>query len=150
MSFKEIKEEIKKAMIAKDTVRLLTLRGLSAAITSEYVVKGTKKEEEITNDDVIAIVKRLVKQRKDSIEQFLKGNREDLADNERAEMKILEAYLPQVMSREEIKKVAEKKKAELGLTDKSKLGQFVGVLMKEFKGQADGADVKAVAEEILG
>lgn len=150
MSFKEIKEEIKKAMIAKDTVRLLTLRGLSAAITSEYVVKGTKKEEEITNDDVIAIVKRLVKQRKDSIEQFLKGNREDLANNEKAELKVLEAYLPQVMSREEIKKVAEKKKAELGLTDKSKLGQFVGILMKEFKGQADGADVKAVAEEILG
>ncbi|MEI8339449.1 MAG: GatB/YqeY domain-containing protein [bacterium] len=145
----QIKDEIKQAMIAKDQVKLLTLRGLSAAVTTEYVLKGTKKEEEITEEDIIAIIKRLVKQRKDAIDQYTKGGRPELAENETAEMKILEAYLPQTMSREEIKKIAEAKKAELGVTDKSKIGVFVGALMKELKGKADGADVKAVAEELL-
>jgi hypothetical protein len=145
----QIKDEIKQAMIAKDQVKLLTLRGLSAAVTTEYVLKGTKKEEEITDEDIIAIIKRLVKQRKDAIEQYTKGGRPELAENETAEMKVLEAYLPQTMSREEIKKIAEAKKAELGVTDKSKIGVFVGALMKELKGKADGADVKAVAEELL-
>ena len=89
------------------------------------------------------------KQRKDSIEQFTAGGRQDLVDSEAAELSVLEKYLPQMMSRDEIKKVAEAKKAELGITDKTKLGQFVGALMKELKGKADGADVKAVAESMF-
>lgn len=145
----KIKDEIKQAMIAKDQVRLLTLRGLSAAVTSEYVVKGTKKEEEVTDEDIIVIIKRLVKQRKDAIEQYTAGGRPELAENEAAELKVLEAYLPQTMSREEIKKIAEAKKTEMGITDKSKIGMFVGALMKDLKGKADGADVKAVVDELL-
>jgi len=145
----KIKDEIKDAMIKKDTVRLMTLRNLADAVTKEYVVKGIKKDEEVTEEDVITIIKRLVKQRKDSIDQFTKGGRPELAETEMAEMKVLETYLPQVMSREEIRKVAEAKKAELGVVDKSKIGVFVGALMKDLKGKADGADVKAVAEELL-
>jgi uncharacterized protein YqeY len=145
----KIKDEIKDAMIKKDEVRLLTLRGLSATVANDFVNKGIKKDEEITDEDVIGIIKRLVKQRKDAIEQFTKGGRADLAQNETAEMKVLEAYLPAVMSREEIKKIAEAKKAEMGFTDKSKLGQFVGMLMKELKGKADGVDVKAVVDEMF-
>lgn len=145
----KIKDEIKDAMIKKDTVRLMTLRNLVDAVSKEYVVKGIKKDEEVTEEDVIVLVKRLVKQRKDAIDQFIAGGRPELAENETAEMKILETYLPQVMSREEIKKIAEVKKAELGITDKSKIGVFVGALMKELKGKADGADVKAVADELL-
>ncbi|MEI6420284.1 MAG: GatB/YqeY domain-containing protein [bacterium] len=145
----KIKDEIKDAMIKKDTVRLMTLRNLADAVTKEYVVKGIKKDEEVTEEDVVTIIKRLVKQRKDSIEQFTNGGRPELAESEMAEMKVLEAYLPQVMSREEIRKVAEAKKAELGVVDKSKIGVFVGALMKDLKGKADGADVKAVAEELL-
>jgi len=145
----KIKDEIKDAMIKKDTVRLMTLRNLTDAVSKEYVVKGIKKDEEVTDEDVIAIVKRLVKQRKDSIEQFNKGGRPELAADEEAELKVLEAYLPQTMSIEDITKIAEAKKAELGITDKSKIGVFVGALMKDLKGKADGADVKAVAEKLL-
>ncbi|MEI7480460.1 MAG: GatB/YqeY domain-containing protein [bacterium] len=145
----KIKDEIKGAMIKKDTVRLMTLRNLTDSVSKEYVVKGIKKDEEVTDEDVIAIVKRLVKQRKDSIEQFNKGGRPELAADEEAELKVLEAYLPQTMSIEEITKIAEAKKAELGITDKSKIGVFVGALMKDLKGKADGSDVKAVAEKLL-
>lgn len=144
-----IKEEIKKAMLAKDTVRLETMRSVSAAFTNELVAKKRTPQEKLADDDALAVIKRLAKQRKDSIEQFEKGGRQDLADKEKQELGILEAFLPAMMSKEEIRKVAEAKKAELGIADKSKLGQLVGAVMKELKGKADGNDVKEVADEML-
>ncbi len=144
-----IKEEIKKAMLARDTVRLNTLRGLSAAFTNELVAKGMKPQDELSDDDCLTVIRRLVKQRKDSIEQFKAGNRQDLVDSESAELAILETFLPQMMSEEEIRKVAEAKKVELGIADKSKLGMFVGAIMKDLKGKADGVIVKKVAEELF-
>ena len=144
-----IKEEIKKAMLARDTVRLNTLRGLSAGFTNELVAKGHKPQDELADEDCLAVIRRLTKQRKESIEQFKAGNRQDLVDSETAELAILETFLPQMMSKEEILKIAEAKKLELGITDKAKLGLFVGTLMKELKGKADGADVKAVAESLF-
>lgn len=144
-----IKEEIKKAMLARDTVRLTVMRGVQAAFTNELVAKGVKPQEAISDADAMAVIKRLVKQRKDSIEQFEKGGRKDLVENEQAELKILEAFLPQAMSQEEIKKIALAKKTEMKVTDKSKLGQLIGAVMKETKGQADGVDVKAVVESLF-
>ena len=143
-----IRDGVKQAMIAKDTVRLTVLRGLISAFMTEAMGKN-KDQEALTDEEVLAVIKRAVKQRKDSIDQFTKGNRMDLVANESAELKILETFLPQTMSKEEIKKVAEAKKAELGITDKSGLGKFVGVLMKELKGQADGNDVKEVVESLF-
>jgi uncharacterized protein YqeY len=137
-------------MLTKDAVRLSVVRGLVAAFTNELVAKGRKPTGELSDDEALAVIRRGVKQRKDSIEQFEKGGRKDLVDAEKSELAVLETYLPQMMSRDEIRKIAEVKKAELGLTDKAKLGQFVGFLMKELKGKADGADVKAVAEELFG
>ncbi len=78
-----------------------------------------------------------------------KGGRPELAESEKAEMAILETYLPQMMSREDVMKVAVAKKAELGVTDKSGAGKFMGALMKEFKGQTDGDTVKSVVDELL-
>lgn len=146
---KNIHSKIKDAMIAKDAVRLTVLRGLISAFTNELVAKGKKPQDELTDDEVLAVIKRGVKQRKDSIEQFTKGNRMDLVTSEEAELKILDTFLPKMMSREEIKKVAEAKKAELGVTDKAGMGKFMGALMKEFKGMADGNDVKEVVEEMF-
>jgi hypothetical protein len=144
-----IREEIKKAMLAKDAVRLGTMRGLIAAFTNELVTKRRKPNEELNDDEVLDVIRKGVKQRKDSIEQFRKGGREDLASSEEAEMKILETYLPQLMSKDEIMKVAMAKKEELGVTDKSKMGMFMGAVMKELKGRADGGDVKAVIESLF-
>lgn len=144
-----IKSQIKEAMLARDTLRLSVVRGLVAAFTNELVAKNRKPTEELSDEEVLTVIRRAVKQRKDSIEQFKAGGRQDLVDSETAELALLEKYLPQMMSRAEIKKIAETKKAELGFADKAKLGQFVGMLMKELKGKADGGDVKSVAEELL-
>lgn len=143
-----IRDDVKQAMIAKDSVRLTVLRGLISSFMTEAMGKN-KDQEALTDEEVLAVIKRAVKQRKDSIDQFTKGNRMDLVESETAELKILETFLPQMMSKEDIKKVAEAKKAELGITDKSGLGKFVGVLMKELKGQADGNDVKEVVESLF-
>lgn len=144
----QIKEQIKDAMRAKDQVKLMTLRGLTAAFTAELINKKSNAPE-LADEDALAVIKRSVKQRKDSIEQFEKGGRPELAESEKAELVILEAYLPQMMSKDDIRKVAEAKKAELGATDKAKLGVLVGAVMKELKGKADGADVKEVVEELF-
>ncbi len=145
----DIKNQIKDAMRAKDTLRLEVLRGLSAAFTNELINKKSNAPE-LSDEDTLAVIKRAVKQRKDSIDQFIKGGRPELADSEKAELAILETYLPQTMSKNDIRKVAEAKKAEMGGTlDKAKLGQFMGAVMKELKGKADGADVKEVVEGMV-
>lgn len=145
----QIKQEIKEAMLKKDALKLNVVRGISAAFTNELVAKGHKPQEEIGDEDALVVIKRLVKQRKDSIDQFKKGNREDLAAEEAAELGILETYLPATMSKDEIRKIAEAKKAEMNFTDKSKMGMFMGAVMKELKGKADGADVKEVIESLF-
>lgn len=145
----QIREEMKQAMIAKNAPLLTTLRGLLAAFTNELVATKRKPDGELTDEEVLAIISRGVKQRKDSIEQFRKGNREDLAVTEEIELAILEAYLPSMMSLNEIRKVVEVKKAEMGEIDKSKMGMFMGAVMKDLKGKADGADVKTVIEELF-
>ena len=95
-----------------------------------------------------------MKQRKDSIEQFTKGGRQELAQKEAEELKIIEAYVPAGASRGDIEKVARAKMAELGITDKAGIGKLMGAVIKEFAlagqaGRADGGDVKAVVEALL-
>jgi uncharacterized protein YqeY len=145
----KIKAEITDAMRARDSVRLTTLRSLVTAFTNELIATGHKPQEVITDVDALKVIKRSVNQHKDSIEQFRNGGREDLVANEEAELKILEVYLPQMMSRGEIKKIVEAKKAELAVTDKSKMGAFMGAVMKELAGRADGGEVKAVIDELF-
>ena len=91
MLSKQIKEEVKIALLSKDTVRLSVLRGLLAAFTNELVATKRKPQEELSDEEIIAVIRRAVKQRKDSIEQFRKGGREELAKAEEDELKILEA-----------------------------------------------------------
>jgi uncharacterized protein YqeY len=145
----EIKEKIKEAMRAKDAVALNVYRGISTAIMNELVSKGKTPQDILSDEDCVAVVRRLSKQRKDSIEQFEKGGRTDLAEDEKKELVVLEALLPSLMSKEEVLKIAQAKKAELGITDKTKIGQFLGALMKDLKGKADGAVVKEVAEGLF-
>ena len=145
----DIREGIKTAMLAKDSLRTNVLRSILAAFTNELVAKGRKPQDALTDDEGITVIKRMVKQRKDSIEQFEKGGRADLAADEKAEMAILATFLPASTSKEDIKKVAVAKKAELGMTDKSKMGMLIGAVSKELKGKADGADIKEVVESLF-
>jgi uncharacterized protein YqeY len=145
----KIKEEIKNAMRAKDELRKEVLRGILTAFINELVAMRRTPQETLEDDAALTVLKRLLKQRKDSFVQFTSGGRPELAEKEAAEMKIIEEFLPQTMSREEIRKIAEAKKAELGVIDKSGMGKFIGAVLKECKGAADGNDVKAVVEELL-
>lgn len=143
---KDIDTQIPEAMRAKDPVRLNALRGMKAAFMSEAIML---KKDTLPDEDALTVIKRLVKQRRDSIDQFRKGNREELAAAEEAELKVLEAFLPAQMSEVDVRKIAEATKAKLGVTDKSKLGQLIGAVIKETKGRADGGMVKKIVEELL-
>jgi len=144
-----LKKSIPDALRAHDEVRLRTLRSLITAMTNEVVAKKRKPDEFLTDDEALAVIKRAVNQRKDSIEQFEKASRNDLVEPEKAELVILESYLPSMMSQEEIMVVAKAKVAELNFSSKTDAGKFTGILMKELKGKADGGDVKAVVDSLF-
>ena len=145
----DIKASLKDAMKAKDEVRLRTVRSMITAFTNEMVATGRTPQDELTDEQTLAVIKRLAKQRKESILAYETNARPELAEPEKAEQAILESYLPSLMTQEQIRPIAEAKKAELGVTDKSKLGQLVGAVMKEMAGKADGADVKVVVERLF-
>ncbi len=137
------------ALRAKDSVRLTTLRSLVTAMTNEVISKKRKPDQFLTDDEALVVLKRASNQRKDSIEQFEKAGRDDLASTEKAELEIIKSFLPTQMSQEEIEVVVKTKISELGITDTSGTGKLIGALMKEFKGTADGSDVKNVVEKLL-
>lgn len=144
-----IKGSIKDAMKNKDSVRLDVLRGLSTAFMNYSVANGGTPQTELTDEQVMDIISKEAKKRKDSIEQFTTANRPELAEKESAELVILQEFLPQMMSIDEIKPIAQAKIDEMG-ADKSKSGMVVGALMKDLKGRADGTDVKTVVDALLG
>ena len=144
-----LKKSIPDAMRAHDEVLLRTLRSLITMMTNEVVAKKRKPDEFLTDEEAIVVVKRAANQRKDSIEQFTGGGRPELAEPEKAELAIIEGYLPALMSREEIEAVAKAKMIELGISSKTEAGKFTGTLMKELRGKADGGDVKAVVDILL-
>ena len=146
MSLKDqITEDMKTAMRAKDAPRLLTIRGLLAACKQREV------DERIVLDDaaVIAIVDRLVKQRKDSITQFTAGNRPDLVEKEAAELKVLEGYLPQRLGAEEIAAVVARIVNELGATGPGDMGKVMGAVKAALAGKADMGLVSAAVKKAL-
>lgn len=144
-----LKAGIPDALRAHDQVRLTTLRSLVTAMTNEAVAKKRKPEELLADEEAVVVLKRAANQRKDSIEQFDNAGRHELSATEEAELAIIESYLPALMPRAEIEKIARAKMTELGVVDKSGAGKFTGALMKELKGQVDGADVKAVVDALL-
>lgn len=149
MKQSDLREMMKDAMRAKDSVRLAVIRGLMTAATNEVLAKGGKPDGELSEEDLVAVMRRAGKQRKDSIEQFEKGGRADLAENEKAELAIIEGFLPAQMSEEEVRAAATAKATELGITDKTKANQLMGALMKDLKGKADGTVVKSVVDSMF-
>jgi uncharacterized protein YqeY len=144
-----IKASIPEAMKARDEVRLRTVRSLVTAMTNEVVAKKRKPDEFLTDEEALAVIKRAANQRKDSIEQFEKGGRPELAAPEKEELAILESYLPTQMSTEEITAAVQAKMAETGISTKAEAGKFIGALMKELQGRADGSQVKAIVDSLL-
>jgi uncharacterized protein YqeY len=149
MILEKIRGQIKDAMRAKDQVLLDTLRGIISSCTNELVAKGKKPTDTLTDLEVVAVLKRLAKQRADSAEQFTKGGRAEMAEKELREKGIIETYLPEQTSREDIERVAQEKKSEMNITDASGAGKLMGAVIKEFGGNADGAVVKEVVSALF-
>ena len=149
MLHEQIKNGIKEAMMAKDSVRLETYRGMLASFTNELVSKNRKPNEMLADEEALVVITRLSKQRKDSIEQFRKGNREDLVKEEQAQLAILETYLPKLMDKSEIEKIALLKKDQLGISDGTEKGALMSALMKDLRGKAVGAVVKEVVDSLF-
>ncbi|MBI2048360.1 MAG: GatB/YqeY domain-containing protein [Parcubacteria group bacterium] len=149
MLTEKIREDMKAAMKAREELKLSVVRSMITACTNELVAKGRKPTDALTDDEALAVLKRLHKQRTDSAEQFEKGGRPELAEKERAERTIIESYLPAKASREQIEKAVREKMTELGVTDKSGMGKLMGATMKALGGSADGNDVKTIIEELL-
>ncbi len=126
-----------------------TIRSMITAFTNEAVATGGTPQTMLADEQVLAVIKRLAKQRKESIVQYEAANRPELAVPEKDELVVLESYLPQMMSQDEIRPIAEAKKAELGIEDKSKMGMLMGAIIKELAGKADGGDVKTVVESLF-
>ena len=138
-----IKTQIPEALKARDAVRLRTLRSLVTAMTNEVVAKKRMPSHFLTDEEALAVIKRSSNQRKDSIEQYTKGGRPELALPEQEELTILDSYLPTQLSSEDVDAIVTAKIAELGVTDKSQFGRLMSLVMGEIAGRADGAIVKA-------
>lgn len=145
----QLRESLKEALKAKDAVKLRTVRSILTAFTNELVATGKTPQDIMDDTNGLVVIKRLAKQRKDSISQYEAASRNDLAEPEKDELAVLEAYLPTLMTKDAILPIAVAKKAELGVDDKTKMGILVGAVMKELAGKADGSDVKAVVESLF-
>jgi len=163
MSLKEkIQADTKKAMQARDQLKVSVLRMLMAAVFNKEKEKRAKlsksgedlekldKLSKLTDEETTEVISSEAKKRKDSIEQYEKGNRQDLADQEKKELKILVSYLPEQMSEEEISKLVKEKIEELGASGPKDTGKVMGALMTQLKGKADGNLVNKIVQEELG
>ncbi|HAS80612.1 MAG: hypothetical protein UR25_C0002G0059 [Candidatus Nomurabacteria bacterium GW2011_GWE1_32_28] len=149
MLHEQIKNSIKDAMLKKNFVLLETLRSMVSAFTNELVSKNKKPSQFLSDEEVLIVITRLAKQRKDSIEQYKKGNRQDLVDEESAQLSILETYLPKLMERNDIEVIVKDKKVELNITDVTKKGILMQAIMKDLKGKADGGVVKEIVDSLF-
>ena len=149
MTHQELKEQIKQAMKNREEKKLNVLRMLLSAATNELVAKSRKPDEQLSDEDLLGVIYRAAKQHKDSIEQFQKGGRPELAASEQEELAILETMLPPQMSREDVEQAARTKAAELGVADKTGTNKLMGMLMKELKGRRDGTVVKEIVDKLF-
>ncbi|HSR53409.1 MAG TPA: GatB/YqeY domain-containing protein [Acidobacteriota bacterium] len=141
----KIKSDLKAAMLAKDELRRTTLRSVLTAITNAE--KG--QSEPLTESDILPLIQKEAKKRREAVEQYQKGGRQDLAEREEAEYAVLQAYLPQQLTREEIVAVVKPVIDELGASGPQQMGQVMGQVMPKLKGKADGKMVNAVVRELL-
>ena len=150
MSLRErIDAEIKTAMKSKDKVRLETVRGIKKFILEKEVSLRPSGQETLTEAQELEILMQIAKQRRDSIEQYRKGGREDLVAQEEAELVILEEYLPPQMSDEEVSKVVDEVIASVGATSAKEMGKVMGKAMQQLKGKADGNKIQDMVKAKL-
>lgn len=150
MSLKDrISEEIKAAMKAKDKVRLETVRSIKKVILEKESTLRGQGQEALTETQELEVLAQLAKQRRDSIEQYRKAGREDLAQQEAQELAILEEYLPKQLSDEEVAAVIDEIIATVGATSAKDMSKVMGPVMQKLKGRAEGQKIQAMVKEKL-
>ncbi|MDO8577367.1 MAG: GatB/YqeY domain-containing protein [Candidatus Wildermuthbacteria bacterium] len=159
----KLKEDLKRSLLQKNEVSVSTLRMLLAAVGNKEIEKRTKfskenpnakeielqKNSELQNEEVQQIIAGEVKKHRESIEMFQKGNRQDLVDKETKELKVLEAYLPEQMGEEEVRKLVKEAIDSTGAKTPQEMGKVMAALMPKIKGKADGALVSKIVKELL-
>lgn len=145
--FDKISEDIKKAMLAKDRVRLEALRGIKKEFLEAKTAKGG--DGTLPDDVATKILVKMAKQRRESAAIYNEQNRPELAENELAEMAVIEEYLPKQLSEEELTAELKKIIAEVGATDAKMMGKVMGVASKALAGRADGRAISAKVKELL-
>ena len=146
MNYNQVLDELKQAMLARNELKTSVLRMLKAELLK---IQTDGSGTEITEEVIQTVIQKMVKQRKDSVEQFKNGGRSELAEKEEAEITLLQAYMPEQMSEEAVRAEVRATKEALGVTDKSGLGKLMGALMGKLKGKADGTMIKKIVEEEL-
>lgn len=143
----KIMADLKTAMLAKDEKTMRSLRAVKAAIILAKTAEGSGGE--LKEDDEIKLLQKLVKQRKDSLEIYQQQNRADLAQKEQEEIQVIEKFLPQQLSTEQLKKELENIIAETGASSPADMGKVMGVATKKLSGKADGKTISATVKELL-
>ena len=147
MLFDQISEDIKKAMLAKDKVALDALRGIKKEFLEAKTAKGG--DGELHDDKALQILQKMVKQRKESAQMFIDANRPELAEDELAQCKIIERYLPAMMTEEELTAALTEIIAQVGATTPQDTGKVMGVATKQLAGRAEGKAINLKVRELL-
>lgn len=138
-------EDMKQAMKAKDKQKLSTLRMIKSSLKNEEIKLG----KELSADDELTVLSRELKQRNDSLQEYEKAGRDDLAASERAEIAVIKAYMPEPLSDEELDRLVQETIAEVGAQSKADMGKVMGAIMPKVKGKADGSKVNKLVLKYL-
>lgn len=143
----QIQEDIKAAMKAKDSVAMNAVRAVKGEILLFKTAEGGSRE--VTDEDVLKMIRKLVKQRRESAEQYVAAGRKELADNELAEAAVIEKYLPKQLSEAEVEAKVKEIIAELGATSLKEMGKVMGAANAALAGQADGKTISGIVRKLL-
>lgn len=141
----KLNDDMKQAMKEKEKLKLSVIRMVKSSIQKEEINQG----KGLTDDQMLVLLNRELKQRRDSLQEFEKAGREDLAEQNRAEIEVILAYLPKQLNETEIRQIVEETIAQVGATSKKDLGKVMGAMMPRVKGKADGTLVNKVVQELL-
>lgn len=145
----QIMADLKQAMKNRDQDRLRVLRSLKAKLLEREISERQEGEATLSEEQSIEVLMKAAKQRKESIEQFEEGGRDDLAENEKQELEIINSYLPKMLSENEVREIAQEKIDALGAENMSDMGRVMGAMMQELKGKAEGSLISKVVREEL-
>ncbi|MEX1062212.1 MAG: GatB/YqeY domain-containing protein [Balneolaceae bacterium] len=145
----KIRKDIKESMKAREADRLRVLRSLKAKLMEKEISERKGGDASLSDEQAVGVLLKAAKQRRESIEQFEKGGREDLAEAEKKELEIIEDYLPKMMSEDEVRKAVNEKIEKLGASGMDDMGKVMGSLMNDLKGKAEGSLISSVVKEEL-